>query len=85
MQYTLHNNEIKKVNEKCDLRIGFDDSSKPLNDILLLYRWTMEGLAGWVEISFQRRQMFKNIYKTLQNSQIEYSTQDWASVSRSRN
>ena len=41
---------MKKVNEECDLGVGFDDIAD--NHIFLLYQGQMEWLAGWLEILF---------------------------------
>ena len=34
VEYKLNNREIKKVNEECNLRVGFDDKFKANNHIL---------------------------------------------------
>ena len=54
VEYNL-NKETNKVNEECDLGVGFDDTTKA--DKLL--NWgQMENLDGWLGVLFQVRQMF---------------------------
>ena len=75
VEYKLSNREIKKVNKKCYLGVGIDDTLK----FCIQYRGLKDWLTGWLKIS--REAIVLKFYKTLKRPHLEYSTQVWAPLS----
>ena len=57
-KYISSNKEIKKVNENCDLVVGFDDTFKVDDHILLLHRGEKEMTDGMVRNFISREANF---------------------------
>ena len=74
---------MKKLNEECNLQIGFDDTFKADNHILAIVSRANRKI-GWMVrnlISREANGVFK-IHITLIRPHIEYCTQVWASLSK---
>ena len=67
----LSNRKIKKVNEECDLGIGFDDIFKTKNHILSIILKVNGMIPGWFEILFQGGWGANVVSKTYQ-AQIKF-------------
>ena len=76
--------KIKKVNEKSNLRVNFDDTLKADNPILLIASRGNEMTSWMVRNFISKEENVLKIYKTLLRPYIEYSTQACAPLLRNR-
>ena len=72
VEYEFSYEEIKKLNEECDLGVGFDDTFKADNHILYILS-RANGMIGWMVRYFISKEanVVLRIYKTLIRSHIE--------------
>ena len=63
---------MKRVNEKCDVEVDFDDAFKADSHILSIVS-KVNRMIGWMVIP--REAIFLNIYKTQIKPHIEYCIQ----------
>ena len=81
VEYKLTTEKCKKVNEKIDLGIVFDDAFKTDNDVLSILSGANE-MIGWIVGNFISREVnaVLKICKTLIRPHTEYHSQVWAPV-----
>ena len=84
--YKLNSQGLKKITEKCDLRVVFNDSFNFTNQILSAVSKANQKI-GWTMRNILSRSgyVITRVYKTLIRPHLEYCTQAWAPVARHGN